>query len=174
MYYLYEYIRGIIFFGDWMSKTTAKNDAAYSDEQLTDRIKSGEYESFAVLLGRYAGYIKNMAQKYGDCEKEDLISEGFLELFKAAMAYSRDKGAKFKTFAAICVKDAMLRHYNKAAAAKRIPGSMISSIDGLDVVDTNSPESLLIKKESIKTFFDTAKSELSDFEVQYSQKVGKS
>lgn len=147
-----------------MNKSVIKSNDL-SDEQLVDLIKAGDYERFGVLLGRYAGYIKSFAKKYeAACEKEDLISEGFLEFFKAVRSYSADKGAKFATFAKLCVKDAIIRQYNKTTAQKQIPGSMLSSIEGVDIAGDESPESLLIKKENVKSFFDNAKSKLSDFE----------
>ena len=148
-----------------MSKSKLEKNNNFSDEQLVSLIKSGEYEHFGALLGRYAGYITSMAQKYGTAsEKEDLISEGFLELFKSVLSYSEDKGTKFKTFSLMCIKNAMFRHYNKNNALKRIPDAMISPIEDADVSVSDSPESLLIEKEGIKSFFDIAKSELSDFE----------
>lgn len=148
-----------------MSESEHKNYNILSDEQLAELIKSGEYECFSILLGRYAGYIKTIAAKFEpSSEREDLISEGFLELFKAAVSYSADKGTKFKTFATLCVKDAILRHLHKATAKKRIPDSMLSSIEDIDIIDSDSPESLIIKRENIKSFFDTAKSKLSAFE----------
>ena len=136
-----------------------------SDEQLVARVQAGEYEYFGVLLKRHIGLIKYIA--FNNCpgiENEDAQSEGFLSFFKAVKLYSPDKGASFKTFFSMTVKSDMLDLNKKKNAKRQIPEDILSSVDVDNVEDADSPESLFIRKESIKSFFDNAKSKLSSFE----------
>jgi len=45
--------------------------------------------------------------------KEDLISEGMVGLCKAANNFSPDRGVKFSTFAAMCIRNEMLMYLRK-------------------------------------------------------------
>lgn len=45
--------------------------------------------------------------------RDDLISEGMLGLCKAANSFDENKGTKFSTYAALCIKNAMLMYIRK-------------------------------------------------------------
>ncbi|MBO4693562.1 MAG: sigma-70 family RNA polymerase sigma factor [Clostridia bacterium] len=137
-----------------------------SDEQLAAHIKSGDYAHFFVLRNRYMPYIIKSASKYKSLvDEEDLISEGVLALFVAAKSYKQEKSS-FKAFAFLCIERAIVNQYRRSKALKRIPAELISSIDGLDIADSNNPESLFIEKESTDSIICTVKDRLSDYEYK--------
>ena len=161
-YYKYTYVS---FFGELMDNVRFERSDGFSDEELVARIQAGDYECFGILFKRHVGLIRYIVGKYcPESEAEDALSEGFLSFFKAVKLYSPDKGASFKTFFSMTVKSDIFDIYKKRSAKSRIPGDALSPIEEAQVVEADNPESLFIRKESVKSFFDKAKSVLSDFE----------
>ncbi|MBR4911097.1 MAG: sigma-70 family RNA polymerase sigma factor [Clostridia bacterium] len=148
-----------------MDSIQLKGSGGLSDEELVKLIQSGKDEYFSVLFKRHIGLIKYIVgnNSSGD-ETEDALSEGFLSFFKAVKLYAPEKGASFKTFFTITVQSDIWDFNKKKKSKRRIPGDMLTSIEEAQPLDHNSPESLLLRKESVRDFFDTAKSKLSDFE----------
>ena len=77
-----------------------------ADEELAKISQGGNKEAMETLLLRYKGFILEKSQKYyiSGLEKEDVIQEGMIGLFKAVQNFDGEKGASFKTFAGLCVE----------------------------------------------------------------------
>ena len=61
------------------------------DGELALAVQAGAPEAFDQLSARYLGLLRARAGQFarpGGLEKEDLIQEGFLGLYAAAMAYN--------------------------------------------------------------------------------------
>lgn len=140
----------------------------FSDNELVDFINDGEYEYLQLLINRYMPYIISVASRYraSGFDTEDFIQEGILAIFSAVKSFDAGK-ASFKTFVSLCINRAMSSALSRAVgAAKHIPDGLISTIDGIELTDTNSPESILIEKEDYNDLEHTIKNELSQFEYQ--------
>ena len=113
-------------------------------------------------------------------DKEDLIQEGMIGLFKAIRDYDSGRDASFFTFAELCISRQMYSAVQAAGRMKHIPlNSYISlgsnakrgedeGIDTLSVLAAHglNPEELVIDKESVKLLEKQMEEELSSFEKQ--------
>ena len=150
-----------------MSAKNAENYTAFSDEQLVSLIRTGNNECFTVLRDRYLKIIESIADKYSAvCARNDLVYTGAVGFADAVMSYRDDMGASFKTFAHACIKSNMIDLCKKANSSKYIPRDLLASIDDVDAVDYDDPESLIIKKEYFDLLFAAMKSKLSALEYK--------
>ncbi len=151
-----------------MQKVSLDNANQYSDSQLVDLINKGEYVYFQLLINRYMPYIISLASRYsaGGFDTDDFIQEGVVAIFSAVKAFNGEK-ASFKTFVKLCIKRAMYSAFLRAAgSAKHVPDDLILPIDDVDIADANSPETILIAKESYTDLENNIKEQLSELEYQ--------
>ncbi len=140
-----------------------------TDEEIVLSVKSGNYELLNVIISRYNStifyYINNYCPK--DCA-EDAVQEATLALYSAVKAYDEQK-ASFSTFANLCIKRAVLDYLKLNRRKKNIPDELITSIEEVEVVDSNSPEKIFFDKMDYKNLADTIKLELSALEYSVLQ-----
>ena len=78
----------------------------YSDEELICRLRAGESSIEEYLLEKYKPFVKSKSRALfligGD--REDLIQEGMIGLFKAIRDFKEENGAPFAAFAKQCVQ----------------------------------------------------------------------
>ena len=79
----------------------ANNYKEMSDEDLINVIKSGDKYALEFLIGKYKELVNMKVSKFFmiGAEKEDIVQEGLIGLFKAVKSYNPDKQNSFKTFA---------------------------------------------------------------------------
>ena len=110
-------------------------------------------------------------------ERDDLVQEGLIGLYKAIKSYSKEKNANFKTFAEICVVRQMISAVKSSTRKKNSPLNHYVSIhipeDELDTISSklidvknNNPESMLIEQETADGMQNKIFSILSDFESE--------
>lgn len=140
-----------------------------SDEDIICHLSFGNYSEIQILINRYMPLILKNVSKYDGCgiDAEDLIQEGVIAVFSAVKAYDSTK-SKFSTFVSHCVSRAIFSQVKKTVAAKRIPPSLISSLDSteIDTIDIYDPESIYISKENYRRFKDNICSTLSELEYK--------
>lgn len=139
--------------------------AEMSDEELvmmarqTDNILAQEY-----LLNKYRNFVRAKARSYFliGAEREDVIQEGMIGLYKAIRDYRTDKLASFKAFAELCITRQIITAIKTATRQKHIPlNSYISLnkplheeesdrtlLDVISGVKITDPEELIISKEN--------------------------
>lgn len=76
-----------------------------TDEELLARARSGDDRSLDALLLRYHGIARAKARSYflAGAEREDIVQEGMIGLYKAVREFDPDLGSSFRTFAEVCV-----------------------------------------------------------------------
>ena len=148
-----------------MSTSFKKQDNSVVDNELVFRINAGEYELFYTLLMKYSGYINFTAKKLSvpDCDFEDLIQEGTIALFSAVKTFVSDR-SDFFTYASHCIKNAMIDVLRKASAKNKIPDSLLSSLEDIELKDNNTPEKIFFENEDYRLLADSIKIELSKTE----------
>lgn len=150
-----------------MDKGFSQKKSDIKDVQLVELIKKGEYELFHTLIKRYQPYINATALSLA-CSKnevEDLVQEGNIALYSAVQAFDFKK-ANFKTFAARCIKNAMVDVLRKYSAKNKIPDALVASFDDIEPEDNNTPEKIFFDNESYKLLTDSINLELSQFEFK--------
>ncbi len=148
-----------------MSKDFVKVDSELSDLEIISLIKSGRYEYLHILIERYMPCIVSSAQKYSGigCDFDDLVQEGRLAVFSAVKSYKPEK-ASFSTFVSLCIGRAVSDFVKGSNAKRRVPQSMITSIEDADFPDADSPEKILLDKESYAALTENIKNSLSNLE----------
>lgn len=94
-----------------------------SNEQLVLLIQKGEDKenNIRLLWEQNQGLIQKLSCSFcAYAEKDDLEQEGFIGLCNAAEKYDSEQGAKFSSYAAICIKQRMSR-YIRNNGTIRIP-----------------------------------------------------
>ena len=113
-------------------------------------------------------------------DKEDIIQEGMIGLFKAIRDFKDDKLVSFKSFAEICVTRQMITAIKTATRQKHMPLNSYISLnkpifeeDGertlLDTINhetTSDPEQLFIGKEELMNIEGKINEVLSPFELE--------
>ena len=144
-----------------MSKNTTDND-------LLTEIKNGQPGAIETLIERYRPTVEAIAMKYinSPFEKDDLMQEGMIGLLAAIHSYQPEKGAKFVTYASICINNSVQTAIRKFSRMKDIPPSSIVALEE-DFLDNRlglSAEDEYLAKESVSTLTEVLYEGLSSFE----------
>ena len=155
-----------------------------TDEELILRIREGENTITDFIMEKYKNLVKSKAKSMYilGADREDLIQEGMIGLFKAVRDYDMGRDASFFTFAELCISRQMYTAVQASRRKKHIPLNTYISLYGgsreteggeetnllqslASKVDVN-PEDLLIDKENAQQLEKQIEKELSPFENQ--------
>lgn len=150
------------------------------DEELIDLLRDGESEVMEYLMDKYKNLVRSKAGTMYilGADKDDLIQEGMIGLFKAVRDYDLGRDASFYTFADLCISRQMYTAVQSAGRQKHIPLNSYVSLYGgeegeegalIQTVQTaqqENPEALFLDKERVEYLEKCIEEELSDFEKQ--------
>ena len=151
---------------------------AISDEELINQIRNNDPQALNEIIERYKSLIEIRVSNYfiNGAEKDDLMQEGRIGLFKAIMNYDPIKDASFNTFANLCIERQLINAVKNSNRQKHMPLNNYVSLNGsdddssnetIDTVLNNSvedPLDTITKKEYMNEINDTLDKNLSDFE----------
>lgn len=155
----------------------------YTDEQLISQIKEGDEQALTYLLNRYKPLVNHKVSKYFmvGAEKEDIIQEGMIGLYKAIRNFDNSKQNSFKTFANICVERQLITAIKTSTRQKHMPLNSYVSLnisaytneeDSIELMETYDNKSIedpletMMKKEFYREVKTTIQNSLSKFEKQ--------
>lgn len=157
----------------------------YSDEELMMSLQDGETGIIDFLMNKYKNLVKSKAKSMYilGADKDDLIQEGMIGLFKAVRDYDSGRDASFFTFADLCISRQMYTAVQASRRQKHIPLNTYVSlyatakenaeseedmalVNMLALKSEQSPEEMLIDKENVEQLERTIEKELSSFEKQ--------
>ena len=162
-----------------------------TDEKLIENIKQEDQKALNCLIERYNEVVSMKANKFFmiGAEKEDMVQEGMIGLYKAVKSFNTEKQNSFKTFANMCIERQLITAVKNSNRQKHIPlNSSISlnaaayddneDMDKLDVLDVkvlNDPSDIIADREYFESIENKIKENLSDFELQvlYEYEKGK-
>lgn len=155
-----------------------------TDEEIIALIRADDRMAMDYLIGKYKNLVRKKAKALyligGD--REDLIQEGMIGLYKAIRDYQKDKAATFFTFADLCVSRQMYTAIKNSNTKKNLPLNNYVSIDAsVNQADQDysesitylgnfaparnmNPEELLIDRENTRQLETKLLERLSDFE----------
>lgn len=150
------------------------------DEELIDLLRDGESEVMEYLMDKYKNLVRSKAGTMYilGADKDDLIQEGMIGLFKAVRDYDLGRDASFYTFADLCISRQMYTAVQSAGRQKHIPLNSYVSLYGGEEGDEGAliqtvqsaqqenPEALFLDKERVEYLEKCIEEELSDFEKQ--------
>lgn len=151
-----------------------------SDEQLVDAVREGDSEALEYLINKYRNFVRAKARSYFliGADREDIVQEGMIGLYKAIRDFKGDKLASFKAFAELCITRQIITAIKTATRQKHIPLNSYVSLDKpiydedsdrtlLDVIGgsrVSDPEELIINQEEFVGLEDMMSEILSDLE----------
>ena len=99
------------------------NYETLADEQLVELSAEGDKQATEFILAKYKNLVRARAKDYylAGADREDLVQEGMIGLFKAIRDFDITKQASFRGFAEICVKRQILTAVKMATRQKHMP-----------------------------------------------------
>nr|WP_283248193.1 RNA polymerase sporulation sigma factor SigH [Bacillus sp. FJAT-50079] len=166
-----------------ISNIRLENDIRYDlleDEELIDLVHEGESDALDYLIKKYRNFVRAKARSYFliGADREDIVQEGMIGLYKAIRDYRGDKLASFKAFAELCITRQIITAIKTATRQKHIPLNSYVSLDKpiydeesdrtlMDVISGAKildPEELLINREKFSSMEGKMVELLSDLE----------
>ncbi len=94
-----------------------------TDEELVDRARGGDESAIEVLLNRYRHYARAKARTYflAGADREDIVQEGMIGLFKAVRDFDPERNVVFRAFAELCIKRQIITAIKSATRLKHAP-----------------------------------------------------
>ena len=153
------------------------------DEEIINLIKNGDDNAYSFILNKYKELVNVKVTKYYiiGAEKDDIIQEGMIGLFKAIKNYNDAKQNSFKTFANICIERQLITAIKNSNRQKHKPLNSYLSLNnskyeddenGEEFINTfdsktiEDPLDTVMKKEYIKNLEQAIDTSLSKFEKQ--------
>lgn len=157
------------------------DDEQLDEELIVERARKGDPRAQEILIKRYKNFVRSKARSYFliGADREDIVQEGMIGLFKAMRDYQPDKVTSFRSFAELCIKRQIITAIKTATRQKHIPLNSYVSLNKpmfddesdrtlFDVMSTSSkelnPEHLIIKREELSSIEEKMGEVLSDLE----------
>jgi len=137
--------------------------AEMPDEDIVDLAQQGEQFAVEFLVDKYKNFVRAKARSYFliGADKEDIIQEGMIGLFKAIRDYKLDKLTSFRAFAELCITRQIITAIKTATRQKHIPLNSYVSLNKpvydeesdrtlIDILSTTritNPEEIIISRE---------------------------
>lgn len=133
------------------------------DEKVVELAREGDIIAQEYLVHKYKNFVRAKARSYFliGADKEDIIQEGMIGLYKAIRDFRSDKLASFRAFAELCITRQIITAIKTATRQKHIPLNSYVSLNKpiydedsdrtlLDVISgtrVSDPEELIISRE---------------------------
>ncbi len=153
-----------------------------ADEELIVRLRDGEKQITDYIMEKYKNLVRSKAGSMYilGADRDDLIQEGMIGLFKAIRDYDSGRDASFFTFAELCISRQMYSAVQAAGRMKHIPLNTYISLYGngtehgeeedgiLSILADHglNPEDFVIDRENVELLEKKMEQELSGFEKQ--------
>ena len=151
-----------------------------TDEEIVIMAKSGDEFATDYIINKYKALVKSRARTYFliGADKEDIIQEGMIGLYKAIRDYDIKKSSSFRGFAEICVTRQIITAIKTATRQKHLPLNTYISLNQsaydeesermmIDMVaekENLNPEEIMISKERFNLTLEKMSQVLSKFE----------
>lgn len=154
-----------------------------SDEELINSIRADDKKALEFLICKYKDLVNSKVNKYFiiGAEKEDIIQEGLIGLYKAIKDYKEDKQNSFKSFANLCIERQLITAIKSSNRQKHMPLNSYLSLnmpayedsdcstdtEVMEILDANiieDPLDTITKKEYMSNVESVIDTSLSDFE----------
>jgi len=154
-----------------------------TDEDIVEFARAGDEVALEHLLIRYKNFTRVKARSYFlvGADKEDIVQEGMIGLYKAIRDFQAERQSSFRAFAELCITRQIITAIKSATRQKHIPlnsyvslNRPVSNEDGdtdrvlIDVLSTHTaadPVELVISSEEIRSMQTSFSEILSDLEA---------
>lgn len=168
-----------------MGSSVSENGEIYDtleDEQIVESARQGDPAALEYLIKKYKNFVRSKARSYFliGADREDIIQEGMIGLFKAIRDYRSDKISSFRAFAELCITRQIITAIKTATRQKHIPlnsyvslnkpiydeesdRTLLDILSGKKILD---PEELIISREEVNNIEAKIGEILSDLELK--------
>src|SRR5574340_646742 len=139
----------------------------FNDEELIEMVHQGNTDALDYLITKYRNFVRAKARSYFliGADREDIVQEGMIGLYKSIRDFREDKLTSFKAFAELCITRQIITAIKTATRQKHIPLNSYISLNKpiydedsdrtlLDVISSikvSDPEELVINQEASAT-----------------------
>ena len=139
-----------------------------SDEEIVALAQGGSSDALDFILHKFRPAVTRKSNSYflAGADKDDIIQEGMIGLFKAVRDYRNDRDAAFRSFAELCITRQIISAVKSASRLKHAPLNSYISLDKpvqggdfdhslMDIVavgDSANPEDIIIGRENMEFF----------------------
>lgn len=151
------------------------------DEEIVALVRDGADDAaIEYLINKYKNFVRAKARSYFliGADREDIIQEGMIGLYKAIRDFRHDKLASFRAFAELCITRQIITAIKTATRQKHMPLNSYVSLnkpiydeesdrtllDVLSGVKVTDPEELIINQENFSDIESKMGEFLSDLE----------
>lgn len=133
------------------------------DEELIREAKEGNDAALELLINKYKKFVRAKARTYFliGADREDIIQEGMIGLYKAIRDFRGDKLSSFRAFAELCITRQIITAIKTATRQKHIPLNSYISLNKpifdeesdrtlMDIINeenVSDPEEMMINRE---------------------------
>jgi RNA polymerase sporulation-specific sigma factor len=150
------------------------------DEEIVETARNGNRVAQEYLINKYRNFVRAKARSYFliGADREDIMQEGLIGLYKAIRDFRSDKLSSFRAFAELCITRQIITAIKTATRQKHIPLNSYVSLNKpiydedsdrtlLDVISgtkITDPEELIISREEFGNIEEKMVEILSDLE----------
>jgi len=154
--------------------------SSMDEGDVVEEAQRGNEAALEFIIDKYYSFVKAKARSYFlvGADKEDIVQEGMIGLYKAIRDFKSDKLSSFKAFAELCITRQMITAIKTATRQKHIPLNSYVSLNKpifeeesdrtlMDVVSSeciSDPEELIINREEYVNIENKIGEMLSDLE----------
>ncbi len=152
------------------------------DDDIVLLAQKGDNEALLFILKKYKSFVKGRARSYFliGADREDIIQEGMIGLYKAIRDFKADKQVTFRAFAEICITRQIITAVKAATRQKHVPLNSYISLNKpvyeentnqtfFDIFTTDpqaNPEDMVIDQEAYNNIELKINKILSPFEMK--------
>ncbi len=155
-----------------------------TDEQIVLEVQKGDKQAISYLMNKYKELVNIKVSKYFmvGAERDDIVQEGLIGLFKAIKMFKKDKNNSFKSFANMCIERQLITAIKSSTRQKHMPLNSYLSLNasaydneeenGIELINTldnkmvEDPLETVMKKEYYEQIESSIEKSLSTFEKQ--------
>lgn len=150
-----------------------------TDEEVVLRAKNGDSFACDYIVRKYKNFVRARTKSFYlvGAEREDVVQEGMIGLYKAVQGFDPDKQVSFKTFAELCITRHIITAVKSSMRQKHLPlnnyvslNKTASETDSLENCRLNgrekNPEELVIDEENMRGVQRCMGAVLSKFEAK--------
>lgn len=152
------------------------------DEELVLYAHEGDVVALEHLINKYRNFVRAKARSYFliGADREDIVQEGMIGLYKAIRDFRNDKLSSFRAFAELCITRQIITAIKTATRQKHIPLNSYVSLnkpiydeesdrtllDILTATKITDPEELMISREELASIESKIGEILSGLELE--------
>lgn len=152
------------------------------DELVVELAKCGDSLALEYLMKKYMGFVKSKSRTYFliGADKDDIIQEGMIGLYKSIKDFNGGKLSSFRVFAELCITRQIITAIKAATRQKHIPLNSYISLNKplyeeesdrtlIDVIvetKVRNPEELFVSREDFEYIEIHIRETLSELELK--------